>query len=158
MNSCRIMDISIITYSVLSMWLFRVTYLTSMCMYLNLMSDMALFTCSFIVVKSDVGVMTSPVYSMRFTPAEILFLWFSFFVVWCNILLSHRFLFCIFVCLCEVLTLLFQFLHFFIPGTGGQVHCTLSFSIPVHPFLPGLCIPKTFLQSQSGCGFLLVTL
>ena len=44
MNSCGIMDICIIIYSALSMQLFRC----------NLMSEMVMFTCSFIVVKSNI--------------------------------------------------------------------------------------------------------
>ena len=36
-------------------------FLTSMYMYLDLMSDMELSTCSLIVVKSDVGVLNPPV-------------------------------------------------------------------------------------------------
>ena len=32
--------------------------------YRDLMSDMKLFTCSLVVVKSDVGVMNSPGYSI----------------------------------------------------------------------------------------------
>ena len=37
-------------------------------MYLDLMSEMALLTCNFMDVKSDVGVLTSTGYSIRFTP------------------------------------------------------------------------------------------
>ena len=37
--------------------------------YLTLTSDMALFTFSFMVVKSGVGVLTYPGYYIRFTPA-----------------------------------------------------------------------------------------
>ena len=47
-------------YYALYIQLFRYKYFTSMHMYLNLMSEMALFTCSLIVVNSDVGVLTSP--------------------------------------------------------------------------------------------------
>ena len=36
-------------------------------MYLDLMPDMTLLTCGFIVVKSDVGVINSPVF-LIFTP------------------------------------------------------------------------------------------
>ena len=38
----------------------QVKYFTSMHMYLDLMSDMALLTYSIVVVKSDVDVLTSP--------------------------------------------------------------------------------------------------
>ena len=41
----------------------------SMQMYFYLMLEMALFKCSFIVFKSDVGVLTSPGYYMIFTPS-----------------------------------------------------------------------------------------
>ena len=39
-------------------------------MYSDFMSDMVPFTCSFIVVKYDVGVLTSTGYSMIF-PTEV---------------------------------------------------------------------------------------
>ena len=41
-------------------------------MYLNVMSEMALLTCSFIVVKSYVGVLNCFGYSIIFSPAVIL--------------------------------------------------------------------------------------
>ena len=49
-------------------------YFTSMHMYLNLMYDMVLLTCSFMVVKSDVGVLTSPGLYISFPPAVSLVL------------------------------------------------------------------------------------
>ena len=59
-NYCGIIDLCTRIYSDLSFWSFRQKYFASMQMYLYLMSDMALFTWSFIVVKSDVGVLNSP--------------------------------------------------------------------------------------------------
>ena len=56
-------------------------YFPSMHMYLDLMSEMALFTCSFIVVNSDVVVMNYPGYSMIFPPTLSLFLWVYVFCV-----------------------------------------------------------------------------
>ena len=53
-------------------------------MYLNVMSDIVLFTWSFMVVMSEVGVLTSPGYSSRFPPAMSLVLWVSVF--WVQIL------------------------------------------------------------------------
>ena len=41
----------------------------SMHMYLDLMSEMALRTCSFMVVNSDVGVLNSPGEYKIFSPA-----------------------------------------------------------------------------------------
>ena len=64
------------------------------------MSEMMLFTCRFIGVKSDVGVMNSPIYSMRFTPLVSLFCDFLIFVVGCNILLLHRYLLFLLFCFC----------------------------------------------------------
>ena len=58
-NSCGIVDIWKIIYSDISMQIFRYKYFTSMQMYRYLMSDMTLFTCNFIVVKSDMGVINS---------------------------------------------------------------------------------------------------
>ena len=43
-------------------------------MYLDLKSDMALFTWIFLLVKYDVGVLTSPVQYRRFPPAVSLVL------------------------------------------------------------------------------------
>ena len=43
-------------------------------MYHDLTSEMALLTCSFIVVKSDVGVLTCTEKSIRFPPAASLVL------------------------------------------------------------------------------------
>ena len=60
-SSCGIMDICIIIYSDIYTRLFRKLFLKSTHMYLDLMSEMAMFTCSFIVVKSDMGVLSSPV-------------------------------------------------------------------------------------------------
>ena len=54
------MDICIMIYSALSILLFRLKYFKSMHMYLDLTSEMALLTWSFMVVKSDVGVLTYP--------------------------------------------------------------------------------------------------
>ena len=65
---------------------FRQKYLTSMHMYHDLMLDMMLFTCSFIAVKSDVGVMTSPRYYIGFSPAVCLVMQVSDF---CG-LMSHN--------------------------------------------------------------------
>ena len=56
-------------YSSLSILLF-----TSMHTYLDLTSEMALFICSFMVMKSDVGVLISPGLSIRFFPAASLVL------------------------------------------------------------------------------------
>ena len=85
-------------------------------------------------------------------PEWFLFYKFLIFSVWYHILLSHRLILRILVCICGVWTLLCQFLHAFpIPVTCVPIHCTLIFSIMFHPFLLGLCTPKTFLQSHSGC-------
>ena len=43
-------------------------------------------------------------------------------------------------------------------GTGNQVRCTLSWSIPVHPYWLGLCYPKCIYCFSGWFGFLLVTL
>ena len=59
-NSCVIVEIYIMVYYSLSIWFFVKKYFTSMHMYLDVTSEMALFTWSFVVVKYDVGVMTSP--------------------------------------------------------------------------------------------------
>ena len=48
-------------------------------MHLDLKSDMALFICIFMVVKSDVGVLTSPGQPIRFPTAANLVLWVSVF-------------------------------------------------------------------------------
>ena len=48
-------------------------------MYLDLTSEMELFKWSFMVVKSDVGVLNSPGLSIRLPPAVILVLWVSVF-------------------------------------------------------------------------------
>ena len=53
------MNICMMVYSAIYIMLFRGKYFTSMHRYLDLTSDMALFTWSFMVVKYDVGVMTS---------------------------------------------------------------------------------------------------
>ena len=45
-----------------------------MYMHLYLVSEMALLTCSFVVVKSDVVVTNSPGYYIRFPPAVSLVL------------------------------------------------------------------------------------
>ena len=60
-NYCGIMDICIMIHSVLSIWLLSSKYVTSVHTNLGLMSKMALLTCIFMVVKSDVGMLTSPV-------------------------------------------------------------------------------------------------
>ena len=61
-------------------------------MYLDVMSDIVFFTWSFMVVMSEVGVLTSPGYSSRFPPAMSLVLWVSVFLgsdiayrshIWC---------------------------------------------------------------------------
>ena len=72
-------------YSAPSIWFSRQTLFMSMYMYLDLMSDMDMLTCSSIVVKSDVGVMDSPGYYIRFPPAVSLVLYVS---VLCG-LVSH---------------------------------------------------------------------
>ena len=60
---------------------------------------------------------------------------------------------------CGKWTLLCHFLHVFSnPGTGGEVCCTLSWSMPVHPSWLGLCIPLFFLQFSSWYGLPLVPL
>ena len=46
----------------------QVIFFMSMHMYLDLTSEMALLTWSFMVVKSDVGVLTYTGKSIRFTP------------------------------------------------------------------------------------------
>ena len=43
-------------------------------------------------------------------------------------------------------------------GTDGQVHCKLSWSIPVHPSCLGLCIPILSLYFYSCCCLPLVSL
>ena len=43
--------------------------------------------------------------------------------------------------------------YFFNPGTGGQVCCTLSWSIPLHPYWLGVCIPIYFYSFAFGCIF-----
>ena len=48
-------------------------------MHLDLKSEMALFICIFMVVKSDVGVLTSPGQPIRSPPAASLVLWVSVF-------------------------------------------------------------------------------
>ena len=48
-------------------------------MYLDLISDMALLTCSFIVVKSNVGMLNSPGQSIIFPPVVRLVLLVSFY-------------------------------------------------------------------------------
>ena len=70
-------------------------------MYHDFMLEMALFTFILIVIKSDVGVLTSPGYFMIFPPVVSLVMLVYFFVVWCHILLSHRLLSCILVFICE---------------------------------------------------------
>ena len=47
---------------------------------------------------------------------------------------------------------------FSIPKTGGQVRCTLSWSIPVHLYLLGIFIPKFSLYFFIGLGLPLVPL
>ena len=89
-NYFGIMDICIIMISALFTRITRLEYLTSMYMYIILMLKMLMFTCSLIVVKSDMGVLNSPWYSMRFTPAVTFALWVSIFLVWCHVLLMHR--------------------------------------------------------------------
>ena len=59
-NSCGILEIFIMMYLSHSIWLFKYKYFTSMHMYLDVMSDIMLFTWIFMVVKSEVGVLTSP--------------------------------------------------------------------------------------------------
>ena len=59
-NYCGIIEIWIIMYSSLTIWLFRYKSFTPIHMYLDLTYDMALFIWSFTVVKSDVYVLTSP--------------------------------------------------------------------------------------------------
>ena len=63
----------------------QATYFTSMHMYFDLMSEMALLTCIFIVVKYNVCVLNSPGYSISFPPAVSLVLRVS---VFCG-LVSH---------------------------------------------------------------------
>ena len=58
-KSCFIMDICINIYSDLSIWLLMKKYFTSIHIYLYLTSEMALFIWTFMVVKSDVGVLSS---------------------------------------------------------------------------------------------------
>ena len=79
-------------------------------------------------------------------PQWVSFCEFLFFLVWCHILLLHRLIFYLLVCFFVGLTIFCQFLRaFFIPVTGGQVHCTLNFTILVHTFLLGPFTSKTFL-------------
>ena len=73
------MDICIIMQYALLMRLSGQKYLGFMHMYNDLMSEMALFILSFIVVKSDVGVLISPGWSMIFTPTVIIVLLVSVF-------------------------------------------------------------------------------
>ena len=74
---------------------------------------------------------------MIFPPAVNLVLCVSVF--WSNVTYcSHIGCSSIF-CLFGIWTLLCHFLHvFYIHETGGQVHFTLSFSILIHPSLPGI--------------------
>ena len=69
-------------------------------MYWYLMSEMTMFTCSFIVVKYDVGLLAYPGWSMGFPPSVILVLLVSDFLVLCNILLLNRYILCLLVYFC----------------------------------------------------------
>ena len=52
-----------------------------------------------------------------------------------GILISYRFSSCPFDVLCGKFSILCQLLYILSdPGTGGKVRCTLSWSVPVHPY------------------------
>ena len=110
-------------------------------MYLDLTSDMALFTLIF-CWSSMMSVCLLLLYNIEdFLLQLVLFCESLFYeVVYC-IVLSHRFRFCPSICFFVKRNRFCHFLRvFFNPGIGGQVRFTLSWSITVHPYLIGLCI------------------
>ena len=123
-------------------------------MYLDLMYEIALLTCSSMVVKSDYWVMTSPGQSIIFPPAVSLVMRFY---VFCG-LMSHTALayvdlifFSLSLWKMNSIVLVPEF--FSVPGTCDQLCCTFSWSIPVHPSWLVFCIQKNFFHFFSRCGF-----
>ena len=128
-------------------------------MYIDLMSDMVLLTCSFMVVKSDVCVLTPPVQYIIFPPSVIIVQWFSvFFVLMAHTALTYISFLSFGLSFWKMNSIVSVPACFSIFATGVQVHFTLRWYIVVYPSWLGLCIPNCSLYFHSGCGLLLFPL